>query len=160
MVDKQQAIINFLLQNDYIKNSPLFFNFISAKDDNKQILTTANDKLMNTSYIDGSVLKQYTFTIIDFKSVTYQAIVKQTGFKNENVEEYLDVQGIIDWITEQADAQNYPDFGDDCIIESMEAQTENPTLNGVDTTTTPALAKYSVSVKVQYIDRSKVVWNK
>lgn len=157
---KEQAIINYLLDCPVIKSSPLYFNFINAKDDNKQIVTTSNDKITNSLFVDGSVEKQYTFTLIDFKSVAYNAVPKEVGLTSENVEEFLDVQGIIDWITEQEDLKNYPDFGMDCRVDQIRATSDSPNLNGIDTTTTPSLAKYSVSVEVLYIDFSKSIWNK
>ncbi len=156
--DKNQAIIEYLITCPQIRDNPLFFNFIQAKDDTKQFVTIANDKSVQKPYIDGSVLKQYTFTIIDYKSIAYQAIVKQAGYVNENVEEMLDVQGIIDWINEQENIHNYPDFGEDCEIENMEVLTENPRLNGVDTSLSPALAKYSIAIRINYIDNSKRLW--
>jgi hypothetical protein len=159
-MDKNQAVIDYLIQCPQIKNNPLFFNFADAQDNNKQLLTIANDKATNKPYIDGSVLKKYTFTIVDYRSVVYQAIVKQEGYSNENVEEMFDVQGIIDWITEQDDNQNYPDFGADCVIEEVKAVTDNPNLNGVDSNTKPSLAKYSVSIQITYLDTTRKLWNK
>lgn len=156
---KETAIIEFLLNCPTLRDNPLFFNFINAKDNNKQFVTTSNDKTTNRRFLDGSVEKQYTFTLIDFRSVAYLAIPKDLIDDNENIAEYLDFQGVIDWIAEQEDLHNYPDFGTDCIIDSMEALTENPSLNGVDTTTTPELAKYSVSIRITYIETSKTVWN-
>jgi hypothetical protein len=157
-MDKNQAIIDYLIQCPQIQNNPLFFNFADAQDNNKQLITIANDKATNKPYIDGSVLKKYTFTIVDYRSIVYQAIVKQEGYSNENVEEMFDVQEIIDWVTEQNDNNNFPDFGTDCEIEEIRAVTDNPNLNGIDTSTKPALAKYSVSIQVTYIDTSKVLW--
>lgn len=161
-VNKEQAIIDFICNCPEIQAHPLFFNFINAKPDNKQIITSGNDRNMQKPYIDGSVLKRYTFTIIDFRSVTYQAIVKSsevlTPPVNENVEEYIDIQNIIDWVNEQEDARNYPNFGNDCQIEEMKVLTDNPVLNGTDTQVKPALAKYSFSIQIDYIDNSKVIY--
>ena len=158
MTDKNQAIITFLSNCPQISENPIFFNFINAKDNDKQLVTVANDKAINKNYIDGSVMKRYTFTIIDFKSVAYRAIPKMTNLTDENVEEFMDTQAIVDWITEQAELRNYPNFGEECIIEDMRTTTENPNLNGVDTSVTPALAKYSVSIQIDYLDLSKVIW--
>lgn len=157
MVDKNKAVIDFLLQCPAIQNSPLYFNFTQAEDANKQFVTTGNDKNMNKQFVDGSVQKRYTFTIIDYRSVAYQALVKDPQFidKNENVEELLDVQTLIDWINEQADNHNYPNFGNSCLIDDMRTLTDSPNTNGVDTSLTPALAKYSISVQIDYIDYSK-----
>lgn len=157
-MDKNQAIIDFLLTCPAIIADPLFFNFLNAKDNNQQIITQSNDKSLQQTFIDGSVLKRYAFTLIFFKSVLYQAIPKVEGLVNENVEELGQVQAIIDWVTEQNDSQNYPDFGEDCEIDEIKALSENPGLNGVDTTVTPALAKYSVTIQVDYLDKSKAIW--
>lgn len=158
-VDKNQAVIEYLLQCPAIRDNPLFFNFINAKDDNKQIVTTANDKVINRKFIDGSVQKRFTFTLMDYKSVAYTAIAKVAGYANENVEDMLDTQGIIDWVTEQEVIRNYPDFGTNCVIDSVQALTDNPRLNGVDTSITPALAKYSISIQIDYMDYSNLIWD-
>lgn len=159
-MDKNKAVIDFLLSCPQIANNPLFFNFSQAEDNNKQLVTVANDKAIERPYIDGSVLKRYTFTVIDYRSVIYQAVVNKTGYANENVEEMLDVQSIINWIEEQNDNMNFPDFGNGCIVEEIKALTDSPNLNGVDSSVTPPLAKYSVSVQIQYLDKTKVTWNK
>lgn len=158
-VDKNQAVINFLLTCPAIISNPLFFNFLQARDNDKQIVTQANDTALNKSFIDGSVMKRYAFTLMDYRSVAYQPLPKVEGYTSENVEELLDVQGIIDWVQEQSDARNYPDFGSDCIVDDMRTTSNNPNLNGVDTQVTPALAKYSITIQIDYLDKSKS-WNK
>ena len=159
MVDKNQAIIDFIMQCPTIAENPLFFNFLNAKDNDKQLITQANETRLNSKYIDGSILKRYTFTLIDFKSVAYEPIPKVEGYISENVEEYEAVQSIMNWVNEQGDLMRYPNFGNDCIIESMHTTSENPNLNGVDTSVSPALAKYSMSIQIDYIDTSKAIWN-
>ena len=157
-MDKEKAIIDFLLSCPQIHDNPLYFNFLNAKDNNKQLVTIANDKAINKAYIDGSVLRRYTFTLIDYRTVAYQAVVKTAGYPNENLEEYLDIQSMLDWITTQAEARNFPNFGTDCIIEKMWTATDQPSLNGIDSNTSPALAKYSISIQIDYLDISKQLW--
>ena len=158
MVDKTQAIIEYLLTCPSIQKSPLYFNFVKASDEDKQFVTASNEKTLHQPFIDGSVSKRFTFTIIDFRSVAYQELPKLAISSNENVEEYLDVQGIIDWVTEQSLAKNFPDFGEDCVIDDIRTTSDNPNLNGVDTSTTPALAKYSISIQVDYLDNSQRIY--
>lgn len=161
MVDKYTAVVEWLMNCPSVKNNSTYFNFAKVvKDNTKQIVTVANDKILNQAYVDGGVLRRFTFTLIDYKSVAYRAIAKVSGASNEDIEDILQVQEIIDWVVEQAENRNYPDFGDDCIIDSLEPSTDTPNLNGVDTNATPALAKYSVSIQIQYLDTSKVLWNK
>lgn len=159
MVDKNQAVIDYMLQCPQINENALYFNFGEAKDNNKQIITQGNDKAMNKPYIDGSVLKRYTFTLFDFRSIAALAVPKGFAYTSENVEEILDVQSIIDWITEQEKLRNYPNFGEDCVIEGIKAITDNPNLNGIDTSVSPALARYSISIQIQYLDKTEKIWN-
>ncbi len=158
MIDKNQAVIDFLLQCPDIANSELYFNFINAQDDNKQIITESNEKFSNRTYIDGSVLKQYTFTLIDFKSITDSALVLIQNYQNENVVDVSDVQALINWINNQNKLRNFPDFGEDCEIQSIETTSENPNFEGVNTEVTPILAMYSISIRIEYIDNSEKLW--
>ena len=159
MVDKTQAVIEYLLTCPGIENSSLYFNFVNANDADKQFATTGNDKIIHEPYIDGSVEKRFTFTIVDYRSVAYQELPKLFVGTNENLEEYLDVQTIIDWITAQNKLKNFPNFGEDCIIDSIATTTDNPNLNGVDNNVKPALAKYSISIRIDYLDMSGKLWN-
>ena len=157
-IDKNQAIVDYLLQCPAIANNPVFFNAIQARDNTKEIVTQASDRNIHTPYIDGSVSKRYIFTIIDFRSITYNPLVTIAGYPNENIQDMLDVQGVIDWIEEQNDERHFPNFGEGCIIDEIRTNTDNPNLNGVDTSVTPALAKYSVSVYVNYLDVTKTLY--
>lgn len=159
MIDKNQAVLDFLITCPSVRNNPLYFNFVNAKNNNKQFVTVANDVVTQQPYIDGSISRTYTFTIIDFKSVSYNPVPKALGYTDENVDDMSQVQALIDWVNEQNDNHNYPDFGEDCVIDSMVALSDNPSLNSVDTTLTPALAKYSITIQIDYLDNAKKVWN-
>lgn len=158
-VDKNQAVIDYLITCPNIQNSPLYFNFVDARDNTTQILTSAEDAVMSTPYIDGSVSKRYTFTIITFKSITENAIVKTGDYANENVEDLNTVQALIDWIAEQEELRNYPNFGEACIIDSISTETNTPNLDGITTDVVPPLAMYSVNIRIDYLDISKRIWN-
>lgn len=158
-MDKNKAVVDYLLTCPYVQNNPLFYNFGKEESDNTQIVTLANDTRLNTPFIDGSVKKLYTFTIIIYKSVAYRAVVNREGVTDENIDNAFEAQQVIDWVDTQEESRNYPDFGTDCIIDKITAVTDQPNLNGVDRSTTPALAKYSISIKIEYIDCSKVIWN-
>ena len=158
-MDKNKAIVDYLFNCPVIAANPLYFNFSQAEDNNKQIVTIANDKAVERPYVDGSVLRRYTFTIIDYRSIIYQALVPTGNFPNENIAELLDVQSIIDWIGQQNELQVFPNFGSKCKIDEIIALTDSPRLNGVDKTVEPKLAKYSISIQVTYLDMSKVIWD-
>lgn len=158
MVDKNKAVINYILQCPQIFNTPLYLNFVDAKDNTAQLVTSSNDKFLNKPDITGSVQKLYQFTIIVFKSITDDALVKIDGFSHENIEELAYIQELIDWITEQNELKNFPNFGPECDIDSIETDEEMPKLVGINTDTSPALAMYSVTIQIQYIDNSKLIW--
>lgn len=155
-MDKTLAMVAFLQQCPQVQQNPSFFNFADAKNDYKQMVASSNDKSLNKTFIDGSVLKRFTMTLIDYKSVAYRAMVSNK--QDENMEKFVQVQDIIDWVTEQAEGRNFPDFGEDCIIEEMKVLTEQPSLNGIDRNINPPLAKYSMAIQIDYIDSSKVIY--
>ena len=158
MVDKNQAVIDYLIQCPSILNSPLYFNFINAKDDTNQFLTVSSDQYSSRYFVDGSIMKVYTFTIITFKSTADIAVVKIDGYQNENVSDMSDIQALIDWVKEQEDIHNYPNFGNECIIDSIEPTTDTPNFDGIDEQVSPPLAVYSTSIKINYLDISKKLW--
>lgn len=158
-VDKNQAIIDFLMNCPQIRDNPTYFNFTEAEDNNKGIITVSTDNNLDKRFIDGSIMKRFTFSIIDFKSVVYQALPVSPGLSSENVEDMFEVQAIIDWIQEQVENRNFPDFGEKSVVDSMKTTTETPNLNGVDTNTKPHLAKYGISILIDYLDTSKCIWS-
>ena len=159
-VDKNQAVIEYLKTCPIIMENPLYFNFINAEDNTNQIVTSAEDITTSRTFIDGSVNRRYTFTIITFKAISDNALVTTlAGYPSENVEDLSAVQDLIDWIAAQEDNHNYPNFGSTCLIQSIGTTTDAPTLSGINTEVTPPLAMYSVSIRIDYIDTSKIIWN-
>ena len=156
-VDKNQAVIDFLVQCEPLRDHPLYFNFINAKDNNKQLITMSNDTYLNKPYIDGSVLRRYSCTLVDFKSLNNMPIVFQlTDYDDENMEEMSEVQALIDWIHEQNDLRNFPNFGVDCVVQEMTTTADNPTLELINEE--EQLAMYSVTIQIDYIDNTKKLW--
>lgn len=161
MADKNQATLNFLATYQGMEDNPVFVNFINAKNNDVQYLTSSNDTALNKPFIDGSVLKRYTFSIVITKNITDIAVVKElsSGEDNTNISDLAAIQAFMDWVNEQGDNENYPNFGEDCVIEEMHTTSENPSLDGINTEVTPALALYSVEIRIDYIDYSKIIWS-
>lgn len=157
-MDKNKATINFLVTYPDLLTSPLFVNFINAKNENIQFMPSSNDKALNKPYIDGSVKKRYTFSLVITKSMTDLAL-PTTTLTNENIEDLAEIQALMDWINEQGENHVYPNFGENCIIEEMHTTAENPSLDGINTEVTPALALYSLEIWIDYIDYTKVIWS-
>ena len=159
-IDKNQALIEYLIQCPTVSDSSLFFNFAEEEDNSNQIVSHGDDAIRNQPYVDGSVLKSFTFTMFIYKAVAFNPVIKSEGYIDENVSDVSDIQALIDWIVEQNENKVFPNFGDSCIIESVEPTTNRPTLNGVNASAQPPLAQYQVVITITYLDTSKMVWNK
>jgi hypothetical protein len=158
MEDMNAVMLQYLCECPTIQENPIYFNFAQSQDNNQLFVTSTNT--INEEYVDGSKLRRYQFTLFVYKSLSYDPVVKMEGYvkSHENVSEVADLQEILDWIQQQADEKNYPDFGTDCIIDNMKTATSNPVLYGTDVSVTPALAKYGMTVQIDYIDTSTVLF--
>ena len=159
MADKNKAIIEYLLTCQDIESSPLYFNFANAKDSIKQFLTLTTDVTLNSSYVDGSVLKRYSLTVMSYLSISDNPIAKVAGYDNENITDIAEVQALMDWVNAQEQVGNYPNFGTECIVDAIRTTSNNPRLEQIDATVNPPLAKYSFTVQVDYIDTSTKIWS-
>lgn len=156
-LDKNIAMIKFLLDCPTIQENPLFFNFADEEDGSNHFITESETK--KRTFVDGSVQKQYTFSIASYFSISHNAVVNDEDITDENIENMAKVQAILDWIDEQADKNNFPDFGPNCIIDEMSTMTTDPDIDGIDTSVNPPIARYSVGVKLMYLDNSKKIWS-
>ena len=157
-IDKNKAVIEFITTYPDIKTNPLFINFINAKNDTIQFLTSSNDKRLNKPFVDGSVMKRHTFSLVISKSITDMAIAKDI-LTNENLDDLANIQSMMDWVNQQGEDHNYPDFGEECVIEDMHTTAENPSVDGINTAINPALCLYSMEIVIDYIDYTKVIWS-
>lgn len=157
-MDKTQSMIDYLLQCPAILNSPLYLNFVNAKNGVNQLIPLSSDRAINKPYVDGSVLKRYSITFIVYLTISPNPLVKISGTNNENVTDLSAVQALMDWIETQNDAHNYPNFGTACHIEEIGTTTNNPRLDQIDATQSVPLARYSFTVYVNYVDNSKLIW--
>ena len=155
-MDKNEIMLAFLKTCPYIKDDTMFFNFGNIEDGAHQLVTNSDDVSLQRPYIDGSVLKRYTFSIDSFKSAAYNPIVN--GYSDENVEDFKAIQELLDWVVEQNELQNFPDFGEDCIIDEMLPVTSKPALLVADTTVTPPIAIYRITIRIIYLDTSKQIF--
>lgn len=168
-IDKNKAVLEFLSDCPVIKDNPLYFNFADAEDNNSQYLTSSTDVSMNKTFVDGSKLRVFTFTLVTFKSISNNAIIKEDTevgenpvvnertVISENVEDMFELQEIIDWVNEQGEEHNYPNFGDRIVVDDMQTSTDTPYFEGVDTGVSPALAMYSIAIRIDYIDYTKTI---
>lgn len=156
-MDKNVSMLDFLRQCPAIKANPLFFNFGKVKDNAFQVGTQSSEIKLQKPYIDGSVLKRYTYNLDTYKSVAYNPNID--GLPDENIEDIAEVQEVIDWINDMGDECSFPDFGTECVIDSMQTLSTTPVLVGVDTTLNPAIAIYRIAIQIDYIDNTKRIWS-
>lgn len=145
-MDLVTPFIEWLLQSDYIKSNKLFLNAIEAQDNNVQIVTQQIADNQVTEYIDGSKKYPITFFINNYKSVSYNQLVKSMIDGNENVAELLDVQKIIEFVKDMEKQGNYPKFSDNIRVEKVYCQYNTPSTPAVDSSFTPALAKFTIPI--------------
>lgn len=158
-MDKNQIMIQFLMGCPEIQQNPLFFNFAEEEEDTNHFITISDNESTTKNYVDGSMLKQYTFQIISYKSIAHNPLIEADIIADENLEDLASVRAIMDWINEQGENKIFPNFGNGYIIESMQTINTDPSLNGVDTNVNPPLAQYSIAVRVTYFDKTKMIWS-
>lgn len=155
-MDKNQAMLAFLQTCPAIRDNLLFFNFGKVENGAHQANMNSDDVSMHKPFIDGTEQKRYTFHLDSFKSVAYNPVIQ--GLPDENLEDFNDVQNLLEWVNEQGDLKNYPAF-ENCIIDKMRSLSTKPVLVGVDTTLNPPMAVYRISIQIDYLDTTKQVWN-
>ena len=160
-VDKNAAMLDFLQNCDTIKNNPLFFNFGDVKAGAHQLIVASDDIALSKPYLDGSKEMRYTCSIDCYKSVAHRPVVITTDglLPDENLGDFSEAQAVLDWVNEMGEDMTFPNFGPDCIVEEMKCTTNKPQLTGVDTSASPVIAIYRVSIRIDYIDNSHRVWN-
>lgn len=123
-----------------LAGSMLNFNFSPESPDKFSFITNYSDKVRK-SYITGDKEKEYGFSII---------IVKPYSSDEDdlNIEAMNFAQAFMDWLDEQSDKGEYPDFGEKCTIEKMENLQNMPNLSGVNYEA--GLARYMIQARIIY----------
>lgn len=154
-MSRNQAVLDFMLTSEAI--SSLYFQYANTADGVMRIGTTSTESNTRREYIDGSRPRTYDFTFTWYKSLSVLPVVTAQGLSNENVADLDDVQSIIEWIEAQDDAQNYPDLGVKCVVDRMYCLTDTPRLAGVDTSYNPPLARYTFTIRIEYVDYTHAI---
>lgn len=117
----------------------LFFNF-SGTSDSDTAIATSGDIALET-YIDGSQKRRYSFELIRYLPVTFEA--NDTG----NIEMLEDVEAIIEWAREQAAAGNLPALPDGCTAEDVSVLDDYA---GYTVSQDENIAKYMIPFAMDY----------
>lgn len=84
-------------------------------------------------------------------------VVKEysTSSDDLNLECMNFVQGFMDWLEEQNNRKNYPDFGAGCEIETIELLQNMPNFAGINAQA--GLARYMVQGRILYFDYTEMM---
>lgn len=155
-MDFIKPFVEFLMTCDSVSSNKLFLNCVQNQESNiKQIVTSQIDRAQDKEFVDGSVLHKVIFTIFDFKSIGFNALIQDLT-ANENIETLLEVQDLIEWITEQEKLKNYPDFGNNYKVEKLECAYLSPSTPIFDNNV-PEIAKYSIPIVCYLMDYTEAI---
>lgn len=120
----------------------LGFNFSPELMNDISFVTNYSDKVRK-KYIYGAE-KEYGFTIIITKPYS-------TDTDDLNLEAMNFAQAFMDWLDEQDQLKNYPEFPENCQIKKMENLQNMPNLAGVNAQA--GLARYMVQCRLIYFEK-------
>lgn len=149
-MDYTTPFLKWLLNSDYIRGNKLFLNAAQAKDNNIQIVTQQITRSQDREYVDGSVLRRIVFTVFDFKSISFNQLVKTMFENSENVVDLLEAGQIIDYVERKNKERDFPDFGKDLEVQRIYSEYGSPSTPTVDNTM--RLAKYSIPIICEVLD--------
>lgn len=141
MNNKHQAMVEYILQNETIKN---FFYLVNAVQNNSITLTPVYSDEVVSQYIDGTAQRQYDFAVAIYRDIS------DVACDTENLVSMSEAQRFMDWIDAQDRAHNYPDFGLDCTVTRIRNLQDMPSVAGQD----ERHIRYLFQCRVEYIERN------
>ena len=154
-MDYITPFIEWLLQSDYIRNNKIFLNAVQAQDDNIQVVTQQIAENQVVKYVDGSKTYPITFSINNYKSLSYNQIVKTMISGNENITDLLDVSKVIEFVKEMESKGNYPQFAKNITVEKVYCQYKTPNTPAIDSSISPALAKFTIPIVFEVFENAE-----
>lgn len=151
-MDYITPFLSWLLKCDYIKENKLFLNAVQAKDNSIQLVTQQISKSQDKHYIDGSTLHRVIFTVFDYKSISFNQLVKTMLDSNENVSDLLEVAKIAEYVEQAEKSGDYPNFGDNFEVQAIYCEYLTPSTPAIDNSISPALAKYSIPIICEVLE--------
>ena len=136
-MNKNIAVWNYL--KTYPDFKKLFYNFCIAEDSNQSFIPNPTDFVIRQDIL-GTKLKHYDFAVTCFSSFS------DIPFSDENVIDYNSMQEFISWIEDQNTKRNFPDFGDNCFIQTIINLQNTPSTSAID----KEIAKYMMQCRIIY----------
>jgi hypothetical protein len=140
-MNKHQAVY------DFVSGAPLasdwYFNFAPMQTGDNMVAALKSEQ-PDEQFIDGSGYKAYDFTI-----VLYRTPDKGEGSAIANIADLQVAQSVMDWLRLQDEAGNFPDFGEDCIVERIEILNNMPQAAELKEV---QVAQYTFSCRIKYFE--------
>lgn len=153
-VDHYQSTLAFL------KTCPAMagvfsFQGIESSGSAIQVLTQAGEQTAVKTFIDGSKEKNFDFVVCFYRPISSMPYIPSVGTGNASLESLIDVQDLIDWLDEKSEKREFPDFGTNRSVSRIYSLNTEPQLLWIDSEHyNPPLAKYTVTLRVEYMDYS------
>lgn len=138
-INKHEAMWDFLSDCPLIVNF-LKFNSVEDTQGEVSIATTATEK-WEKKYVRNHGIMRYDFALIFMQP-------HDMGTSSVNIDEIFDVQEVMTWIDKQNANSNFPNFGEECKMLSIENLQNVPTLSAVNADN--SVAKYMLQCRVRY----------
>ena len=144
-MSKHTAVMNWLqpyIETDEFQDGGLRFENVTITPGYRSVVPNAGDNLLFED-ITGKKKKQYVFSFIiceDFDSDGYDTNIAAMDI-GDNFNE---------WVDEQEEQKNYPDFGTNVYKYMVESLSNMATLALVEN----GVAKYMITVRIEYWEQS------
>lgn len=117
----------------------LFFNF-GGDGSGDTVIAPSSDTLLE-DYIDGSQSRQYAFEL-------YRTLPLTTDPNDDgNVRMLEDVESVLQWVHEQNDDGNFPEFPSGCTVDSISVLED---MNGYVSMVDQSTARYMIPMAITY----------
>ena len=137
MNNRHRATWDWLQKCPHIQD--LFFNAAQAGDGNTQLFPS--EDVLET-YLDGSSLRRYKCALTRFMEISFDP--------NDlsNIQDAVDMDRLGEWIEEQNERRNFPEFPDGCAINEI---TVDANESGYLAMLDAGIAKYMLQFNIEYV---------
>ena len=149
-MDYTTPFLKWLLTCPDVEKNKIFLNAVTADKEAKAIVTQQIATREDVRYIDGSVLHTVRFTLFDYKSIAFNQLVKSKLEGNENLEVLLETGGLNDWIENQNEKMNFPDYGEGFEVQEIRPDYLTPSTPSIDTG--ELIAKFSIPITMKVLE--------
>lgn len=125
--------------SEFLENNYLYYQSANAEPGIRMIVPEFGDYVNRTDIL-GYKYKSYVFIFIAYEQI-------DTGTSDVNITNMEIMDSFNEWLEEQIEDKNYPDFGDNC--DEYEIQPLQNMAN-LATITEDGLAKYMLGCRINY----------